>query len=250
MTDKDKKLREDTAMLQKAHRHAQIREMLKMLGADPDKILEMDTDENIPILMQAKALVKKIAKSQMFEKEENGRYKIYAKITAITVMTASVGIMHDIGFLGKDPMPYYSGVSEWLGIPVTTLMDWWKAQDIIMREQISIGSAAVQRVTLKQLEIAERYTDGLHGISDAQIENLRKSPKGIAVMIKVATQGVYLAKLLNAQGEIIADIDAQKGATEGTGKGHGVTIMFPEPIEKPEKKKGKAADANDITDRG
>lgn len=249
MTDTAKKLREDTAMLQKTQYYEQVREMLKRLGVDPETILEMDTDEKIPVLMQAKALVKKIAKSQMFEKDVNGRYEIYAKITAITVMTASVGMMHDLG-LDKEPVPYYSGVSAWLGVPMSTLRNWWGSQDIIMREQISLGSAAVQRVTLKQLEIAERYTDGLHGISDDEIKNLRKSPKGIAVMIKVATQGVYLAKLLNVQGEIISQADKQKEVTQGTGKEHGVTIVFPERIEKPEKKKGKAADANDITDRG
>ena len=249
MTDKDNKLHTDTIMLQKKIYHKQVREMLERLGVKPDEIIELDTDENIPVLMQAKELVKKISKSNMFEKEENGRYKIYAKITAITVMTASVGMMDDFG-IGKEARPYFTGVSEWLGIPIDTLRSWWAKQTTIMREQISIGSAAVQRVTLKQLEIAEKYTDGLHEISEEEIKKLRQTPRGIAVMQKVAMQSIYLAKLLNIQGEIISKADTQK-ETKTIGKEHGVTIMFPVESEKPKtKKKGKPTDASDITDRG
>ncbi len=250
MTDIKNKLREDTQALKDLEYQEEIREMLRRFDISEDEILKIEKDENIPKLMEAKELVKKLSDSELFEKEENGTYKIYAKITALSLLSASVGMMDDLGAGGFKGTPYFAGVSRWLDVPKNTLHRWWDNQSLIYREEISIGSAAVQRIVLKQLEIAESYTDGLK-LTKAEMDELKKTPKGINVMMKAASQALYIAKFLSTQGDVITKADQLKTVQEGPAK-HGVTVLFPVETKKPVKKhkQGKNGDGNDITDRG
>ncbi len=245
----DHKLREDTKALKDLEYQEEIREMLIRFGVKEEEILNIEKDENIPKLMEAKELVKRLSDSELFEKEENGTFKIYAKITALSLLSASVGMMDDLGVRGFKGTPYFTGVSRWIGVNVNTLHRWWDNQSLIYREEISIGSAAVQRIVLKQLEIAESYTDGLK-LTPEEMADLKKTPKGINVMMKAASQALYIAKFLSTQGDVITKADQLK-TVEGPAK-HGVTVLFPVETKKPVKKhkQGKNEDGNDITDRG
>jgi len=247
----ENKLRDDAKALKETQYVEEIREMLRRFEVPEEKILDIEKDDNIPKLMEAKELVKKLGGTELYEKKPNGEYKVYAKITAISVLSASVGIMSDLG-IGFKATPYFAGVSTWLGVPIASLRRWWDNQSIILREQISIGSAAVQRITLKQLELAELYTDGLKLTKD-QIAELAKTPKGINVMMKAAGQALYIAKFLTAQGDAIAQTDRVK-TVQDVGAKHGVTILMPieivEPVKKHKKQQGKGTDGNDVTDRG
>lgn len=250
MTDKENKLREDTKALQDSQYIEEVREMLKRFGVPEDEILNIETNEDIPKLMEAKALVKKLGDTELFEKEENGTYKVYAKITAISLMSASVGMMDDIGAGGIPGTPYFAGVSRWLNVPVDTLRRWWASQSLILREEISLGSAAVQRIVLKQLELAEFYTDGLK-ITKKQRDKLAETPKGINIMQKTAQGALLMAKFLSTQGEVITKADQLKTVQE-VGTKHGVTVIMPVEIARSVKKykklQGKVVDGDDITD--
>jgi len=245
MPDIENKQRQDAELLQKAKYHTQVLEMLERLGLPKDRIQDVEQNPAMPELVRAKELVNSLAGSQLFEKEENGQYNIYTKMTAITFMTASVGMMEDLN-INRLGIPYYTGVSKWLNIPVETLRRWWATQSIIMREQTSLGYSAIQRITLKQIEIAESFTDGLL-LTKAQIKELQKTPKGIAVMSKISQQAIFLAKLLTQEGEIISMVDKQKIVKEGEGTAHGVAIMMPMEINADFKVTGET-DVSSITD--
>ena len=223
-------LQHDTKMLGKQEYHEEVREMLERLGVDPDKIIALDTDENIPKLMEAKALVKEITESvsmdKLFEKDENGRFGTEAKVTALSVMTASVGIMENFG-VGKDAAPYYTGVSKWLGVSVETLRNWWKHQESIMLEQGALGYAAVQRITLQQITLMEKYTKALD-LDDVQIKKMQESPKGVAVILKIVTQLALNVKYLNVQKEVVAGVTDKVKEID---KHHGVSILMPNEVE-------------------
>lgn len=248
MTDAKNKLREDTLALSKLEYQEEVRDMLRRLDVPEEEILTIEKDENIPILMKAKELVEKLGSTELFEKNENGTYKVYAKITAISLMAASVGMMADLG-VGMSATPYYAGVARWLGISKDTLRRWWANQNLILREKISLGSAAAQRMQLKQLEIAEFYTDGLK-ITEAQRDKLAETPKGIAVMQKVAAGALFQAKFLADQSGTITEEDQLRTVQE-VGSKH-VTILMPvttkKPVKKYKKEQGKLEDGNDITD--
>lgn len=252
MTDAKEKLREDTLALSKLEYQEEVREMLRRLDVPEDEILTIEKDENIPILMKAKELIKQLGTTEIFEKEENGTYKVYAKITAISLMAASVGMMADLG-VGMSNTPYYAGVARWLGVSKDTLRCWWANQNLILREKISLGSAAAQRMILKQLEIAEFYTDGLK-ITKAQRDKLAETPKGVIAMQKIAQGALFQAKFLADQSGVITEEDQIKTVAEGTGSKHGVTIVYPvgttKPVKKYKKEQGKLEDGDDITDRG
>ncbi|NHZ85835.1 MAG: hypothetical protein GWP19_08135 [Planctomycetia bacterium] len=221
--------------------------MLRRLDVPEEEILTIEKDENIPILMKAKELIKKLGTTELFEKNENGTYKVYAKITALSLMSASIGMMTDLG-VGMSATPYYAGVSRWLNVPKDTLRRWWANQNLIMREKISLGSAAAQRMILKQLEIAELYTDGLK-ITLKEMKELKKTPKGIATMQKVAAGALFQAKFLADQSGVITEEKQLKTVEKGTGMKHGVTILMPVETKEPVKKYKKEKDGNDITDR-
>ena len=250
MTDQAK-LREDTKALSKLEYQEEVRDMLRRLDVPEEEILTIEKDENIPILMKAKELVKQLGTTEVFEKEENGRYKVYAKITAISLMAASVGMMADLG-LGIGATPHFRGVARWLGISKNTLRRWWANQNLIMREKISLGSAAAQRMQLKMLEIAEFYTDGLLNITETQRDKLAETPQGVIAMQKIAQGALFQAKFLADQSGTITEEDQIKSVQEGTGLKHGVTILMPIETKKPVKKykKEQGKDGNDITDRG
>lgn len=245
MTDTNK-LREDTQALKDLQYQEEVREMLRRLDVPEEEILNIEKDENIPKLMEAKELVKKLADSELFEKNENGTYKVYAKVTALSLLSASVGMMDDLGVTFKG-VPYFTGVSRWLDINVSTLRRWWDNQSLIYREEISLGSAAVQRIVLKHLELAELYTDGLK-LTPEQMAELKTTPKGINVMMKAASQALYIAKFLSTQGDVITKADQLKTVQEGSTK-HGVTVLFPVETKKPVEKYKQEKDGNDITDR-
>ena len=242
--DKKEKLLEDQMLLRKEQHQEQVREMIERLGADPDEVLAVQSDKNIKVLMNAEKLVNKIASSQLFEKDDNGQYKIHAKVTAITVMTASLGMMEDYGVTTKEPTPYYAGVSAWLDVPIPTLRRWWKNATVIMREQGALGLAAIQRSVLKQIEISELFTDALY-LDKEELEELKKTPKGIAVMVKVISQLLYNAKFLTLSGEAIARAGNKEIAKE-EGARQGVAVVVPNPITLPAK---DIKDVSDTTDQ-
>ncbi|MEE9571532.1 MAG: hypothetical protein V3W20_00620 [Candidatus Neomarinimicrobiota bacterium] len=253
MTDTDNKQRADNVLLKKQQYNLEVKEILERLGVDPEIIANIDLEANPATadkIQKAKNIVQSIAESELFEKDDNDKYKIYSKITAITIMSVSVGIMEDFG-TGKEATPYYAGVHRWTGVPISTLRRWWANQTVIMREQIGIGSAAVQRVTLKQLEIMELYTDGLI-LTPEEMKELRKTPKGLNVISKIVAQSIYNAKLLITQGEVISKADTQKSVKEATANKYGVTVIYPHEIKpdsfKVEKDEGETKDASDITD--
>lgn len=239
--DSREKLLSDQKLLKNAQYQDQIREVIERLGADPDEVLAIDTDKNIKILMNAEALVDKIIGSEIWEKEENGQYKIYAKMTAITLMTASLGMMEDYGLTMKEPTPYYAGISAWLGVPIPTLRSWWKNATTIMREQGALGLAAVQRSILKNIEISEVYLDALI-LDKSELEAMKKTPQGLIALLKVSTQTMYNAKMLTASGEAITGhkVD-EKDDTKS-----GVSVVMPELIKIEEVKD----DESDVTDKG
>ncbi len=251
MTDAENKLRDDAKALKEMQYVEEIREMLRRFEVPEEKILNIEKDDNIPKLMEAKELVKRLGGTELYEKEPNGEYKVYAKITAISVLNASVGIMSDLG-VGFKATPYFAGVHAWLGVPIATLRRWWDNRSIILREQISLGSAAVQRIILKQLELAEFFTDGLK-ITKVARDKLAETPKGINVMMKAASQALYIAKFLTAQGEVISQADKVK-MVQDVGTKHGVTIIMPvettPEVKKYKKLQGKEGNGDDITDRG
>lgn len=251
MTDTENKLREDTLALSKLEYQEEVRDMLRRLDVPEEEILTIEKDENIPILMKAKELIEKLGTTELFEKEENGTYKIYAKITALALMSASVGMMADLG-VGMSGTPYYAGVSRWLNVPKDTLRRWWANQNLILREKVSLGSAAAQRMILKQLEIAEFYTDGLK-ITKEQRDEMAKSAKGVMIMQKVAAGALFQAKFLADQSGVITEEDQIK-TVQDVGSKHLVTILMPvetkEPVKKYKKGQGIKEDGNDITDRG
>jgi len=252
MTSTKNKLREDTLALSKLEYQEEVREMLRRLDVPEEEILTIEKDENIPILMKAKELVEKLGTTELFEKNENHTYKVYAKITAISLMSASVGMMADLG-VGMSATPYYAGVARWLGVSKSTLRQWWANRNLIMREKISLGSAAAQRMILKQLEIAEFYADGLK-ITKKQRDKLAETPQGVIAMQKIAQGALFQAKFLADQSGVITEEDQIKSVQEGTGSKHGVTVMFPvetkAPVKKYKKEQGKLEDGHDITDRG
>ena len=249
MTDTENKLRDDAKALQESQYIEEIREMLKRFGVPEDEILNIETNEDIPKLMEAKDLVEKLGSTELFEREENGTYKIYAKITALSLLSASVGMMDDLG-VGIPGTPFFAGVHRWLGVPIDTLRRWWSNQNLILREEISLGSAAVQRIVLKQLEIAEFYTDGLK-ITKEQRDKLAETPKGIIVMQKTAQGALLMAKFLSTQGEAITKADQLKKVTEA-GIKHNVTVIMPiqtvRPVKKYKKIQGKEVDGDNVTD--
>ena len=249
MTDTKNKLREDTLALSKLEYQEEVREMLRRLDVPEEEILTIEKDENIPILMKAKELVEKLGTSELFEKEDNGTYKVYAKITALSLLSASVGMMADLG-VGMNATPYYAGVARWLGVSKDTLRRWWANQNLILREKISLGSAAAQRMILKQLEVAEFYTDGLK-ITSKQRDKLAETAQGVLTMQKIAQGALFQAKFLADQSEVITEED-QLRTVQDVGSKHGVTILMPvntkEPVKKYKKDQGKLEDGNNITD--
>ena len=230
-----KLLADDVQALKDAPNNEELLEMLELLGADPEKTLSVDNSESIPVVMQAKKLIKDMSKTKLWEKDENGQYNIFAKITAITVMTASVGIIADFGVGGAEPTPYYAGVSRWLDIPPDTLRRWWKNQTSILREEGALGYGAVQRTSLKSLLIAEKLIDGMD-LDQEQIKKLQKDSKGITAMSKAATQLIYLAKLLHTQGDLLGNKHLEDTAPKDKGR-FGVAVVVP-----------GEGDPNDITD--
>jgi len=246
--DSTKKLLSDQKLLRDAQYQDQVRKVIiRLTGKDSDEILAVENDENIEVIMKAKTLVDQIVSSELFEKNDQGRYKIHAKITAITLMTASLGMMEDYGLTTKEPTPYYSGVSAWLGVRTETLRRWWANATVIMREQGALSLSAIQRSVLKQIEISELFTDALYLTKD-ELKELKKTPKGIAVMVKVVSQLLYNAKFLTVSGEAIANAGETK-VTEGEGARHGVAVIVPDLITMPAIKKGKIQDVSDITDK-
>lgn len=204
-----KKLKSDTKLLKDARYLDEVRDMISYLGADPDKILKEEIDETIPILMEAKSLVDKASGGELFEKNVDGLWKIYDKISAITIMIASLGIKEDLGLppgtQEKEATPYFSGVSRWLGIPRKTLEYWWASRDSIYREQAGLAYSAVQRTTLKQIFLIEKFTDGLDKVD---LKDMAKTPKGVAAMSMVLTKLIFIVKLLNEQGHLISNAGA------------------------------------------
>lgn len=242
------KLLKDQKLLKHEQYQTEVREMLERMDVDPDEVLKLETSDNISKLTRAKALVDSVMGSELWEREDNGRYRIYAKITAITVMTASLGIMQDLGVSTEEPIPYYSGVSAWLDIPQNTLRYWWENRVTIMREQGSLSLASVQRSTLKNIELSEKFTDGLD-LSVEEIKKMRRTPKGLLALLKVATQTMFNAKMWTTQAEVIATKEINPLVdSESESKHVGIVMPVPTAITLPPTK-GTKKDVNDITDK-
>ncbi|GAG52133.1 unnamed protein product, partial [marine sediment metagenome] len=221
----------DQKILRESLYQDQIREVIERLGADPDEVLAVENDKNIEILMNARTLVDRIVSSELWKREENGQYKIHAKMTAITVMTASLDMMNDYGLTMKEPTPYYAGVHAWLGIPVDTLRRWWKNRIVIMRERGALALAAVERSILKNIEISEIYLDALL-LTEAELKAMKKTPQGLIAVLKVSTQTMFNAKMMVLSGETIADV-GQKEVAKDEGIRHGVAVIVPTILKLP-----------------
>ena len=224
-------LEHDTRMLKNKEYHEEVREMLERLSVDPDKILALDTDENIPKLMEARALVKEISISisigKLFDKDEKGRYGIRAKLTAITVMLASLGIMENFG-VAKDFAPYYAGVSRWLGVNIATLRNWWKHRDAIQMEQGALDYTDLRIVMADHVSLAKLYTEALK-LTKEELKEMRKTPQGLKVISQIKVSTLLSLTLLNKQLAIVADVSSNPAKKEETHKG--VSILMPNEVE-------------------
>lgn len=242
------KLLLDKKLLSKSQYQDQVREVITRLGSDPDEVLAVETDKNIEILMNARTLVDRIVSSELWAKEENGRYRIHTKLTAITVMTASLDMMSDYGISMDVPTPYYTGVSAWLGISVDTLRRWWQNAELIMRERGTMARAAVDRSILKNIEISEIYNDALY-LTKAELKEMAKTPQGLLAIAKISSQAMFNAKMMILSGDTIGD-PGGKEVVKDEGKRHGVAVVVPTRLQLPPKKRGKPIDVSDITDKG
>lgn len=247
MSSKDKLL-SDQKILRESLYQDQVREVIERLGADPDEVLAVESDENIKILMNARTLVDRIVSSELWAKEANGRYRVHTKITAITVMTASLDMMSDYGISMKVPTPYYTGVSAWLGISIDTLRRWWENAEIIMRERGTLARAAVDSSVLKNIEISNIYTDALY-LTKEELKEMRKTPQGLLAIAKVSGQAMFQAKMMILSGDTIADV-GQKEVVKDEGIRQRIAVVPPTQLRLPPKRKGKPIDVRDITDKG
>ena len=75
-------------------------------------------------------------------------------------------------------------------------------------------------------------------LTDKEIANLKSSPKGVAVILKIVTQLALNVKYLNVQKEVVAGVSEQ--VDEVQQKAHGVSILMPVEVD----------NADDATDKG
>jgi len=218
------KLAEDTRALRYASYQDQLKDMIERLGGDPQVLLKEDIDDNIPILMNAKTLVKEMNELDLFTKDALGQYTVLNKISAITVMTAS--LMVD-DYKNEIPVPQYSAVSQWLGIPSRTLRRWWAGSAAIFAEQTALGYASVMRSTFKQIQAVEKYTDALLAV-DAN--KLVESAAGINAANNTVRTMIFMAELLHTKGSQFANV-GNKGKTVEH-KDSKVEFVIPEQLER------------------
>jgi len=227
MNEKVNKLVSDTKKLHAAQHLAEVREMIGMLGHDPDEILQEDTDDKIAILMNAESLAKEMRDMELFHKDPvSGKYTVLAKVTALTVMTASLSIQSDFNIKTDNPVPQYTAVSNWLEIPAETLRMWWKNSKTIFREQAALGYSSIVRSTFKQIELIEKLTDGLSGVD---INKLVSTAQGVNAAGNLLGKLVYIAKLLHTEGAALANITNQVPVEPH--KDSKVQYVIPEAIE-------------------
>ena len=235
-------LEHDTRILRKNAQYEEIREMLERMGLKPKEIESIDTSENTPKLEEAIVLVEKITESitmeRVFNQDEHGRYDLQAKLTAIAVMRASIGIMDNFG-VGKDHTPYYAGVSRWLDVNRDTLRNWWIHREAIQMSQGALGFSDLQRMTSDQIDIMTSYTEALK-LSKEDLDKMVKTPQGLKVMLQVITHLSVNVKMLHTQKELMAGVaERERGKPEDA---HHVAIVEPAIIEGP-------GNANSPTDK-
>jgi len=225
MNEKAQKLGSDTKLLQNSKYQEEVREYIKFLGFDPDTVMKEDTDENISIIMKAKAIVDKVYNADIFERDKDGKYSVLAKISAIAVMTGSLGVKPHTG-KASDLVPYYKAVSDWTDIPENTLRRWWNDQDFIKNQMATLGYASVMRSAYLNVMTNEKISKAIHDHTD--LKEMVKSPQGLMALVKVQTSQMLMTKGLIDQGMNLKNlVDDEKGDKVVK---RNIGIVEPEPI--------------------
>lgn len=110
---------------------------------------------------------------KLIEKDEEGEYAVVDKAISISVMEFTVKSK------GEDFVPSWSVASKILGVPTSTLQDWWKDKDEIMQAAGSSIEMLPQIITTKMLYL---QLEGMHEIKRRGLECW--SNKDLLAMVK------------------------------------------------------------------
>ena len=225
MNESARKLKSDTDLLGSSKYVTEVRKYIEFLGFNPDTILKEDTDENIEIIMKAKSIVDKVYNANIFEKDISGKYTVLAKISAIAVMTGSLGVKPMMN-KPSDVEPYYSAVSEWTDIPEKTLRRWWNDQDFIKNQMATLGYASVMRSAYLNVMTNEEISNAIYKYTDWK--EMVKTPQGLMAATKVQTSQMLMTKGLIDQGMNLKNL-VDDGKGEQIVK-RNIGLVEPEPI--------------------
>jgi len=209
MNESARKLKSDSELLGSSKYVKEVRKYIEFLGFEPDTIIKEDTDENIEIIMNAKSIVDKVYNANIFEKDISGKYTVLAKISAIAVMTGSLGIKPMMN-KPSDVEPYYAAVSEWTDIPEKTLRRWWVDQDFIKNQMATLGYASVMRTAYMNVLINEEISKAIYEHTDWK--EMVKTPQGLMAAVKVQTGQMLMTTKMIDQGVNLKNlVDDGKG---------------------------------------
>ena len=228
--DKADRLKKDTDLLKHAKYQDQVREMIKFLGSDPDIVLKEDNDKNISIVMEAQRLVDSTFNSDLFQLDLSGKYSVLAKITAVSVLTASLAVKTDLG-LPSEPTPYYTAVSHWLDVPEESLRRWWKGKDLIQREIATLAYGSIMRSAFKQVQLIENITDVL--MDNANLKEMVKTPAGFGAVAGMLPKLMFLMKGLHAESKKLKPLTGEDNEVEFVPKPRNIDLVQPIPISAP-----------------